>query len=157
MFCNSRITSILLNNFSGWNVAAIKFYFNMVAGNMDKEVTIRINNLFCDFEETIEFIHEIFSIRGEINIQRSNSNTKSLGMPFNQFNVQMLIIIQETLSIWEQSDNKIPKYKEYGWNDSRTFKEGNFNWGLKIRLDYKETGGGKLKNGNILVKWKTLK
>jgi hypothetical protein len=30
---------------------------------MDKDVTVRINNLFFDFDETIKFLYGIFSIR----------------------------------------------------------------------------------------------
>jgi hypothetical protein len=48
---NCRVTY-----FTEWNVDAIKYYINMLSGVNDKNVTIKINNLYCEFDETIEFL-----------------------------------------------------------------------------------------------------
>jgi hypothetical protein len=63
----------------------------MLSGVNDKEVTVKINNLFCEFDETIEFYKGIFSINGNIK-QRVKTYTKSLAIPFFYLNIQMIII-----------------------------------------------------------------
>jgi hypothetical protein len=47
--------NLITRYFTGLNVDAIKYYINMLSGVNDKEVTVKINNLYCEFEETIEF------------------------------------------------------------------------------------------------------
>jgi hypothetical protein len=67
--------------FTGWNVDAIKCSINMLSGANDKEVTVKINNLFCDFDETIESVKGVFSINGNMK-QMVRTYTKSLAIPF---------------------------------------------------------------------------
>jgi hypothetical protein len=62
---NDRI-NFMAPYFMGWNVDAIKCYINMLYGVNDKEVSIKINNLYCEFDETIEFLRGIVSINGNI-------------------------------------------------------------------------------------------
>jgi hypothetical protein len=78
--------------FTCWNVEAIKHYINMLSGVNDREVTVKINNLYCEFEETIEFLNGIFSISGNIKDQKTKTYTKSLAIPFITLNIQMIII-----------------------------------------------------------------
>jgi hypothetical protein len=85
---NDRM-EILTPYFSAWNVDALKFYINMLCGTNDKEVTIRIDNFQCDFEETIEFLNGIFEIRGNIKNHLNKPYTKSLAIPLITLNIQM--------------------------------------------------------------------
>jgi hypothetical protein len=87
---NGRI-NFIAPYFTGWNVDAIKYYMNMLIGVNDKEVTVKINNLFCEFDETIEFFKGIFNINENIK-QMIKTYTKSLAIPFFYLNIQMIII-----------------------------------------------------------------
>jgi hypothetical protein len=78
--------------FTAWNVDAIKYYINMLSGSNDKEVTVRINNFQCDFEETIEFLNGIFDIKGNIKNHVAKAYTKSLAIPLTTLNIQMIIL-----------------------------------------------------------------
>jgi hypothetical protein len=78
--------------FTAWNVDAVKYYINMLNGTNDREVTIKINNYQCDFEETIEFLNGIFYIKGNIKNHLTSTYTKSLAIPFITLNIQMVTI-----------------------------------------------------------------
>jgi hypothetical protein len=41
---------------TAWNVNALKYYTILLTENSDREAVIQINNLYCDFNDTIEFI-----------------------------------------------------------------------------------------------------
>jgi hypothetical protein len=88
---NGRFNLIILY-FTGWNIKSIKYYVNMLSGLNDREVTIKINNLYCVFEETIEFLNGIFSIYGNIKDHKIRTYTKSLAIPFITLNMQIIII-----------------------------------------------------------------
>jgi hypothetical protein len=157
---NGRM-EILTPYFSAWNADALKFYINMLYGTNDKEVTIRINNFQCDFEETIEFLNGIFEIRGNIKNHLNKPYTKSLSIPLTTLNIQMIILIyggrmspkhdwsnyslEQALEIWGKFDEKIPKEAEI-WMGNRKiiakqFRISNLAWNARINLMIKGDGG----------------
>jgi hypothetical protein len=147
---NGRI-NFIAPYFTGWNVDAIKCYINMLSGVNDKEVTVKINNLFCEFDETIEFFKRIFSINGNIK-QMVKTCTKSLAIPFFYLNIQMIIItyggkmspkhcwkkisLKQAINIWEQNDNRMPRNAEIWLGNKKLlmtdFPIENLKWGERI-------------------------
>jgi hypothetical protein len=89
---NDRM-EILTPYFTAWNVDAVKYYINMLSGTNDKDVTVRVNNFHCDFEETIEFLNGIFEIKGNIKNHLAKAYTKSLVIPLTNLNIQMIILL----------------------------------------------------------------
>jgi hypothetical protein len=147
--------------FTGWNVDAIKSYINMLSGVNDKEVTVRINNLYCEFEETLEFLKGISSISGNIKNQKVKTYMKSLTISFNILNIQMIIItyggkmslkhcwnnftLKQAINTWEQNDNRMPRNAEI-WlgNKKLTMTDCpviNLKWSERINLMIKGDGG----------------
>jgi hypothetical protein len=121
-------TEIVLPYFIAWNVDAIKYYVNLLCGTNDKEVTVRINNFHCDFEETIEFLNGIFEIKRNIKNHLTKTYVKSLAIPLTNLNIQMIILLyqgkmspkhcwnfntlEQALEIWRNLDERIPKEAE---------------------------------------------
>jgi hypothetical protein len=152
---------IMLPYFTAWNVDAIKFYINLLNRVNDKESTIRINNFHCDFEETIEFLNGIFEIKGNIKNHLAKPYTKSLAIPLINLNIQMIILtyggrmspkhcsenftLEQALTYWRNSDNRIPKEAEIWWGNkkitTKQFLIANMAWNTKINLMIKGDGG----------------
>jgi hypothetical protein len=74
---NSKF-NLITTYFTEWNIDAIKYYINMLSGVNDKKVTVKVNNLYCEFEGTIEFLNGIFNISGNIKDQEIRTYAKSL-------------------------------------------------------------------------------
>jgi hypothetical protein len=150
--------------FIGWNLDAIKSYINMLSGVNDKEVTVKINNLYCEFEETIEFLKGIFNISGIVKDQKVRTYTRSLAIPFNFLNIQMKIItyggkmspkhcwnnftLTQAINIWEQNDDRMPRNAEIWLGNKKLlitdFPIANLEWEARINLIIKGDGGSPL-------------
>jgi hypothetical protein len=157
---NGRI-EIMLPYFTAWNVDAIKYYINLINGVNDKDAVIRINNFHCDFEETIEFLNGIFEIRGNIKNQLTKPYIKSLAIPLNELNIQMIILtyggrmspkhcwknftIEQALTIWRKTDDRIPKEADTWWGNKKLSPGeiliANLPWNTRINLMIKGEGG----------------
>jgi hypothetical protein len=42
-----------------WNFYTLKVYINKLTGVIERNVNIRINNFYCDFDVKIEFMNDI--------------------------------------------------------------------------------------------------
>jgi hypothetical protein len=159
--------------FTAWNVDAIKHYINMLSGTNDKEVTIKINNYCCDFEESIEFINGIFSIKGNIKNHLVKAYTKSLAIPFTTLNIQMIIItyggrmspkhcwnnfsFEQAIEIWRSYDDRMPKNAEI-WLDHKKmtmtqFPISDLKWNSRINLLIKREGGDPNQKTMMIKGW----